>query len=83
MSQDLLYLHTEKTSITSPARGMRILLDGVLSDGPEDPEDWPYKTVLDAIQDGWRVIKFPELALMADEGRTYGVGCEFILEKLR
>ena len=31
--------------------------------------------------DGWRVVKFPELALMMDESRTYGLGFEFILER--
>ena len=83
MRQDLLFLQADKNSITSPVLGMRILEDGELSDGPEEPEDWPYKTVLDAIKDGWRVIKFPELALMLDQERTYGIGCDFILEKMR
>ncbi len=83
MSQDLLYLHTEKTSITSPARGMRILLDGVLSDGPEDPEDWPYKTVLEAVCAGWRIISFPNMALLAvSESDPHGLGFEFILERI-
>jgi len=83
MQQDLLFLQAEKTSITAPVRGMRILVDGELSDGPENPEEWPYKTVLDAITDGWRVIKFPELALMLDPERSYGMGCDFVLEKMR
>ena len=83
MRQDLLYLQAKKSSITADVVGMRILEDGELSDGPEDPEDWPYKTVLDAIKDGWRVVKFPELALMLHEERFYGIGCEFILEKIR
>jgi hypothetical protein len=29
----------------------------------------------------WRVIQFPNLTLMMDERRTYGLGCEFILER--
>ena len=44
-------------------------------------EDLGVPEVIDAIQDGWRVIKFPELALWADENRTYEVGGEFVLEK--
>jgi hypothetical protein len=60
---------------------MRILEGGEISDGPEDPDDWPYQSVQEAIQDGWRVLKFPELALMMDESRTYGLGFEFILER--
>ena len=80
--QDLLYLHTRSTSIDYPALGMRILENGVLSDGPRDPDDWPYKTVLEAVNDGWRIIKFPEMALLLDESRSFGLGCEFILERL-
>ena len=79
--QDLLYLQAIKTSITSSVIGMRIVENGEISDGPEDPKEWPYQTVLEAVRDGWRIIKFPELALLLDEKKTYGLGCEFILEK--
>ena len=81
--QDLLYLHTRSTSIDYPVLGMRILENGILSDGPRDPEEWPYKTVLEAVNDGWRIIKFPEMALLLDESRSFGLGCEFILERTR
>ena len=81
--QELLYLQADQTSLNARVFGMRILQNGELSDGPRNPEDWPYQTVLDAILDGWRVIKFPEMALLLDDRRTYGLGCEFILEKWR
>ena len=81
--QDLLYRHTRSTSIDYPVLGMRILENGILSDGPRDPEEWPYKTVLEAVNDGWRIIKFPEMALLLDESRSFGLGCEFILERTR
>ena len=60
--------------------GMRIVENGEMWDGPEDPADWPYKTVLDAVRaaGGHQV---PELALMLDEKRTYGLGCDFVLER--
>ena len=79
--QDLLYLQANRTSPVSPVVGMRIIEDGEISDGPADPDDWPYGNVLEAIRDGWRVIKFPEQALMLDESRTYGLGAEFVLER--
>ena len=79
--QDILYLHTNVNSLTSPVLAMRILEDGEISDGPEDPNDGPYQSVQEAIRDGWRVVKFPELALMMDDSRTYGLGFEFILER--
>lgn len=79
--QDLLYLQAVNTSVDSDLLGMRLVQDGTASDGPDDPDDWPYQSVLDAIQDGWRVIEFPNLALLLDESRTYGLGCQFILER--
>ncbi|MDE2822850.1 MAG: hypothetical protein OXK79_05025 [Chloroflexota bacterium] len=81
--QDLLYLHTRSTSIDYPVLGMRILENGKLWDGPRDPDEWPYKTVVEAVNDGWRIIKFPEMALLLDESRSFGLGCEFILERIR
>ena len=79
--QDLLYLQTSSTSLNSTVYGMLMVQNGEISEGTSAPKDWPYQIVLDAIRDGWRVIQFPNLALMMDEGRTYGLGCEFILEK--
>ena len=78
---DLLYLQAAKTSETSDVVGMRIIRDGEVVYPLPEPDDWPYKTVLEAINDGWRVVKFPELALLMDESRTYGLACEFILER--
>jgi hypothetical protein len=60
---------------------MALVQNGRIVEVPDDPNDWPYKTPLEAIRDGWRVIQFPNLALMMDETRTYGMGCEFILER--
>lgn len=79
--QQLLFLRTGGTTIDSDVVGMLRLNHGQLEEGPEAPEEWPYQTVVDAIQDGWRVIKFPELSLAINETRTYEVGCEFVLEK--
>ena len=79
--QDLLYLQANSSSPEAPVIGMRIIDNGVGSDGPPNPDDWPYQTVLEATRDGWRIIKFPEMALMLHENRDYGLGCEFILER--
>ncbi len=81
--QDLLYLQASGTDLNSEVIGMRIVLDSVVSDGPDDPDDWPYQTVLEAVRDGWRIIDFPNLALLLDESRTYAYGAEFVLEKIR
>ena len=79
--QDLLYLQTNNTSVASQIVGMALVQNGeVVADLP-DADQWPYATVLDAIRDGWRIISFPNQALMMDESRVYGLGCEFVLEK--
>jgi hypothetical protein len=79
--QDLLYLDSSSTALTSSILGMNWVRDGELVEWPGAPGEWPYSSVLAAIRDGWRVIKFPELALMLDEERTVSLGCQFILEK--
>ena len=81
--QDLLYLQAAGTALDTQVIGMRMVIDGELSDGADDPDDWPYQTVLDAIRDGWRIVEFPNLALLLDESRTYAYGAEFVLEKIR
>jgi len=89
--QDLLYLQVNNDypgphpygARTDSVVGMMIMENGDVSEGPADPDDWPYKSIKDALDDGWRIIKFPEMALLMDESRTYGLGSEFILEKWR
>ena len=81
--QDVLYLWTLFSSVTSKVNGMALVEDGEVRACPEDPEEWPYQSVLEAMNDGWRIISFPNMALMMDESKTYGLGNEFILEKLR
>ncbi len=80
-SQDLLYLQATSTSLTSPVNGMLLMEGGEIAEEMPDAEDWPYQTVLEAVRDGWRVVQFPNLALLLDESRSYGLGCEFILER--
>lgn len=86
--QDLLYLQSAESGLHSKVIGMNMLVDGQYADEPEvegrwpfADGGWPYETVIDAINDGWRVISFPNMALNLDENRTYGLGFEFILEK--
>jgi hypothetical protein len=80
-SQDLLYLQAGSTSLDSPVHGMILMEDGEIAEEIPEAEEWPYQTVLEAVRDGWRVVQFPNLALLLDESRTYGLGCEFILER--
>lgn len=80
--QDLLYLQTATTAPAAPVVGMTLIEGGKLVAPPDNPDDWPYQSVLDAIDDGWRVISFPNMALLAVAADDpHGLGLEFILEK--
>jgi hypothetical protein len=79
--QRLLYLQTSTTSTSAEVIGMSMVENGQVHEGPDDVDEWPYNSVIEAMSDGWRVIKFPELALLLQEDKTIGLGCEFILEK--
>lgn len=81
--QELLYLQASSTSPASEVLGIALYAGGDETPLPADPARWPYQTVAEALKDGWRVVKFPELALLVDESRNYGVGCEFILERFQ
>ena len=76
-----MYLQTQGSSLAAAVHGMALVQDGEIREGPANVEEWPYRSPLEAIRDGWRVIQFPNMALMLDESRTYGLGCEFILER--
>lgn len=79
--QHLLYLQAETSSVESSLLGMSMVVDGEVDDGPEDPDGWPYKCVLDAMGDGWRVIGFPDLGRVINMSEPQGAVCDFILEK--
>ena len=80
-TQRLLYLQCRSTAVDSEVLGMALVENGELLEGPENPGDWPYASVGEAMKDGWRILKFPELSLQLHEDKTVGFGCEFILEK--
>ena len=79
--QRLLYLQTNTTDLESPVIGMALVEDAQVLDGPDDPDDWPCQTVLEAMADGWRIIKFPELTMVYLDPDYGGMKWEFVLEK--
>jgi hypothetical protein len=79
--QDLLYLQASGTSPFSEIVGMLLVENGGKVELPHDAAEWPYRTVIDAVRDGWRIVSFPNLALLTDETRNYALGPEFILER--
>lgn len=82
--QDLLYLHSRSTSLSTELLGMSLFEDGEEVVLNSDPEEWPYQSVLGAINQGWRVISFPDLSLLTmSDDEFHGLGFLFILERWR
>ena len=80
--QLILYLYSKSTNLRSPIGGWA-LYDATAPDEPVLPsQDAPYTSVLDAVQDGWRIVQFPrpELYNFTDVDNAY-LTYEFILEK--
>ena len=80
--QLILYLYSKSTNLRSPLGGWA-LYDATATDEPVLPsQDAPYTSVLDAVNDGWRIVQFPrpELYNFTDVDNAY-LTYEFILEK--
>jgi len=79
--QSLLYIQTSSTRPEGEVVGMSIFEDGKDPDGIDTDGNFLYQTLEQAMDDGWRIIKFPEMVLAMDEQHNYGLGYEFILER--
>ena len=81
--QGLLYLHAPSTNPHSAVVGISIYEDGADSDGLDENGEFRYRSIKAALDDGWRIIKFPEASLAMNEQDNYGLGYEFVLERWR
>jgi hypothetical protein len=82
--QRLLYLHAASPNIRSAVIAAALhepVAGSVMQIDPLAPE-LPYKSVFEAILDGWRVIHFPDQRAPFDDREIDIVGYEFILEKM-
>ena len=80
--QMVLYLYSKSTSMRS-AIASWALYDPTVPYEPTLPsQDTPYASVIEAVNDGWRIVQFPraELYQFSDVDNAY-LGYEFILEK--
>ncbi|MEP7285817.1 MAG: hypothetical protein ABI947_08615 [Chloroflexota bacterium] len=85
LRQKLLILYLASSALDSPVRGWSIY-DGTGKEAHTtgDSELPPYKTGMDALKDGWRVIQFSQL-IPPYPGLEYTTSFqknEFIFEKL-
>ncbi len=85
LRQKILVLHSGTPDLHSPI-GAWAIYDGTGKDNATtgDSTTPPYKSVLAAMQDGWRVIQFPQLmpAYPGMELTTSYLRFEYILEKI-
>lgn len=83
--QHLLYLHARTPSVFSAILGYTLIepVRGYQVEISAGEFSWPYKTVHDALVDGWHVIQFPHLQAPFDDKDLDVVGYEFILQKLQ
>jgi len=80
--QRLLYLYALQPTVRSALVATTLHEPGSIPQiDPLQPE-LPYQCVMDAIEDGWRVIHFPDHRGPFQEGRMDLLGYEFVLEKL-
>ena len=80
--QMVLYLYSKSTNMRS-AIASWALYDPTVPYEPTLPsQDTPYDSVIEAVNDGWRIVQFPraELYQFSDVDNAY-LGYEFILEK--
>jgi hypothetical protein len=81
--QSLLYLQATSSRPDSRVIGISIFEEGKDADGIDENGEILYRSVGEALRDGWRIVKFPDLVVAMDEQNNYGLGCEFILERWR
>ncbi|MBT5875670.1 MAG: hypothetical protein HOH43_19760 [Candidatus Latescibacteria bacterium] len=81
--QSILYVQAGSTHPHSMVLGLSIYEEGKNPDAVDEEGNLIYTTLKDALDDGWRIVKFPDMSLVMDEQNTYGLGYEFILERWR
>ena len=79
-----MYIHASTLNIRSQvvATGYHEPVKGSVTEIDPDVDDWPYRSVHDAILDGWQVIRFPDQRTNFDDREIDVLGYEFILQKL-
>lgn len=82
--QRILYLHAATPSIRSQVIGMALHepVPGDVTEITTENQQWPYRTVHDAVVDGWQIIHFPSQQSLFDDREIDILGYEFILQKL-
>ena len=81
--QSLLYLQAPSTHPYSRAIGISIFEEGKDPEGIDENGNFLYRSLKEALEDGWRIVRFPDISQGVDDQNNYGLGYEFILERWR
>lgn len=82
--QRLLYLHARTPSVFSEVLGLTLIepVAGFRVEISAEEPQWPYKTVHEAVVEGWQIVQFPYLQAPFDDRELDVIGYEFILQKM-
>ncbi|NKB66924.1 MAG: hypothetical protein GKR89_07685 [Candidatus Latescibacteria bacterium] len=82
--QRLLYLHARTPNVFSDLVGYTLIepTPGYRAEITAEEPDWPYKSVHEALIDGWQVVQFPFQMAPFDDREIDILGYEFILQKI-
>jgi len=82
--QRLLYLHARTPSVFSEVLGLTLIepVAGFRVEISAEEPQWPYKTVHEALVEGWQIVQFPYLQAPFDDRELDVIGYEFILQKM-
>jgi hypothetical protein len=81
--QSILYIQAPTTMPHDIAIGMSIFEEGKDPEGTDENGEFLYPSLKAALDDGWRIIKFPGMTSGMDDQNSYGLGFEFVLERWR
>ncbi len=81
--QSVLYLQAPSSHPYSRIIGISIFEEGKDSEGVDEKGAFLYRTIKEALDDGWRIVRFPDISQGMDDQNNYGLGYEFILERWR
>jgi len=82
-TQSILYIQAPTTSPHDIAIGMSIFEEGKDQEGVDEDGEFLYPSLKAALDDGWRIVKFPGMTSGMDDQSSYGLGFEFVLERWR
>ena len=84
--QDILVLYLHNSSLSSPVKAWaRYSGSDQTNHTTGNGEVAPYKTGIEALRDGWRVLQFPQLTppYPGEENSTSYLKHEFIFEQIK